>query len=493
MSLATFLLPIDRQYVIATAYSPDDCAAKLKELLAEGKLQGTLTNSKFVLYSKTSWWRRIFQPVFHGEIKAQGDGQANIEFTSSLRKPAALVINTALSSLVGAIIGIIACSYLIRDVLATTYAFIGITLIPLLTAIAAWLFAQTVVPEETKQVLSVMSGSFAEASSPQGLTKQGRLSIEQFAAGILACLLSLGAAYYMHKLAWNYWCDGQYARAEELCRPVAQLTEAFLGSKNAASADCRYYLAECLRCQGPAELRERNESFKEPQAIYEQCLKDMSKSLGDTNPFVGDIRFNLARMYDQTGRHQLADEGYRRVVDDWSRSAEIGPHSMYLARVLDRLAMLCLKEGKFDDAEKFQEQALKIDEEYGEHAGRSIGEDLNDLALVFDRKEDYKTAEDFYQKALDKKIAVVGPGHYSIATTLFNLAEIKQKLGDEKAYKELSGKAYSIWAQVLGPKDRTLPDAMQKYQLVLDLTKPDYEVPHVDTRFDGLRPYLGRP
>ncbi len=63
----------------------------------------------------------------------------------------------------------------------------------------------------------------------------------------------------MHQYAWDLWVKGDYQKSEALCRPVQTLATAVFAVNSAAAADCDYYIAECLRCQG---------KYKEAESYY---------------------------------------------------------------------------------------------------------------------------------------------------------------------------------------------------------------------------------
>ncbi|MGH9551724.1 MAG: tetratricopeptide repeat protein, partial [Terriglobales bacterium] len=147
---------------------------------------------------------------------------------------------------------------------------------------------------------------------------------------------------------------------------------------------------------------------------------------------------------------------------------------------------------KYSDAEKAMERAIKIDKAPGQKPGRSIGEDLNDMGLIYDKLEKYDKAANMYKQAIDEKEKVVGKEHYSVATSCQNLGEIMDKKGNKEEWRNLSLRAARIWAQYLGINFAGSRDQMEEYIEMMHRTPYEYEMPNADTRFDGMRPYLGR-
>ena len=146
------------------------------------------------------------------------------------------------------------------------------------------------------------------------------------------------------------------------------------------------------------------------------------------------------------------------------------------------------------------------------------------MALVYDQQDKFEEAKKLYQEALDWKTTHAACPEYSRATTLYNLAEIDKILGDQQGFEKLATEAYGIWQKLLHfggtysskpnaakePVQETMisaptifapssvsqsmqvPDPMDCYLDVVKFTKTEYEFPHLNSRFDGLRPYTGR-
>jgi tetratricopeptide (TPR) repeat protein len=256
-----------------------------------------------------------------------------------------------------------------------------------------------------------------------------------------------------------------------------------LGPKSFVAADCRYYLAESLRCA--VRLREASE-------LYEENTKAFKADSGPMAGFLASNYFGLARIEDEEGRHQDAEVHYQKAIDLWSADKSIGANNPWAAKGLDRLAMLNLKENRFDQAKAAMNKALQIDKALGDNSFRSVGEDLNDLALIYDKEEDFKKADATYKEALAAKEKSVGKDHYTVGTTLNNLADIEDRLGHKEDSERLKSRADRIWLSWLGGDFNRYPDDMQRYRQLTKMANSDYERPNADTRFDGLRPYLGR-
>lgn len=533
MSLVNLVVPIGKQYKFVSPKAVLECLNDLQARLKPAEkvpkkgpqfpLEGIIAKNSFVIYRNFhSSIRKSFTPEVHGILIPDEKGGTLIRVTSKANPTAASIINSSLSTLLGALIGLAITFLLVPNMVPRFYAFLWTAVIPFVVALLSALMARIYTAGDVKTVMSTLSTCFAAehvADSETWANGDHPSTVsQQLMAGSLSCLLCVAIAYCTNSMIAGCWSRGQYDKVEAFCRPVAQISEAVLGPDNVVSAQSRYQLAESLRCQYPPK-------FREAETLYERSIESKDKSLKDNPVAIANNLFSLGRVYDQTGRHAEADKLYREAVEKWESAKEVGPDSVILARALDRLAMLSLKEHKYDDAEKFEKRALDIDRRSKDQDTRSVGEDLNDLALIYDQQEKYKEAENLYKEAMSYKDKHLNPTDYSRATTLYNLAEVEKLLGNQKQFADLSTQAYSVWKKLLRfkadyspnpPKQseavesaaitieapsgqevqvdnpRVVPDPISCYLRILKATREDYEAPHLDTRFDGMRPYLGR-
>ncbi|CAN5546339.1 hypothetical protein BH10CYA1_BH10CYA1_19310 [soil metagenome] len=557
MSLVSLILPIGKQYKFIT---PKNATACLNELRAHLKpstkvsalintadaasgslsgcsqsgpsprsgspaqsghyeLEGRISGDNFVVHRNfKSKLRKLFSPQLQGSVSVD---QSNtiIQVVTAPNPSAASLINSSLSTLVGASTGLLLTIALVPNMVPKVYAVLWTAVVPTLVSITSAFISRIFVENDAKLILTKMSQCFEckQVADPAGIAVSAHNTLpQQLITGCVSCLVFIGISLSTNAMIERCWLTGHYEKVESFCRPATQIVEMILGPNNIISAGCRYQLAEALRAETPGK-------FREAEIIYETNLQAANSYLKGNKIALAYNLFSLGRVLDQTGRHAEADKSYRQAIEDWEQSTQVGPTSTLLAKALDRLAMLCLKEHDYADAELFEKRALDIDTKIGATAERSIGEDLNDMALVYDQQEKYSQAKDFYEQAVAYKDKHLEPMDYSRATSLYNLAEIEKITGDAEGYANHAAQAYAIWKRLLGFKasfaaravaanhdstdtselainyaengidnGRSVPDPMSCYLRIMRATKSDYEAPHADARFDGLRPYLGR-
>jgi tetratricopeptide (TPR) repeat protein len=514
MSLVSLILPCGKQYRLSTSKNAIAC---LNQLQQKGELEGRISGDTFVVRKAFKRkLRRLFSPEVQGLLTAQ-QPETVIQVVTAPSASAASLINSILSTLVGVAVGLLASSVLVPSTVPKVYALLWTALVPILVITAAAMISRLVAKKDAQFVLTQIADCFEShwSPDPNGIAVSiHNTARQQIMTGSVACLVFIAISSFTNSMIERCWIAGNFEKVESFCRPATQIVETLIGADNIVAEECRFPLAEALRVERPAQ-------FREAESIYETNLLAKNSYLKGNNLILANNSFSLARVLDQTGRHSDADKTYRQAIEYYEQTEEVGSRGALLAKTLDRLAMLCLKERNYEDAEKFEKRALEIDTANGDIAGRSIGEDLNDLALVYDQQEKYDRAREFYKQAVDYKTKHLAPVDYSLATSLYNLAEVEKLSGDTKDYAIHSSQAYEIWKKLLRFKASyeplpekidsadaselktnyarngmengvSVPDPMSCYLRIMHATRADYEQPNCDARFDGLRPYLGR-
>ncbi|HEY9772921.1 MAG TPA: tetratricopeptide repeat protein [Planktothrix sp.] len=491
MNFAPYILQPTRSFRFATTKPLTECADTLQSIVGPGQnagkarpLVGNIGAEGFTVQRRPGLAGMLFAPSFEGKYEVAGDN-TDVVIKSSLNKVGKALLNAAINTILGAVIGVVVCLAMLPDAVAVSYAFLCMVLIPAFILVFATALGHFVIAFDTKFVRNLLSKQLG-ATQTEVPVKDGpilKTLLQEAYATPSTILLFILCAYGLHSVYAKFWAEGDYMKTAALTRPVEVFTSSLLGPKSFVAADCRYYLAESLRCA--VRLREASE-------LYEENTKAFKADSGPMAGFLASNYFGLARIEDEEGRHQDAEVHYQKAIDLWSADKSIGANNPWAAKGLDRLAMLNLKENRFDQAKAAMNKALQIDKALGDNSFRSVGEDLNDLALIYDKEEDFKKADATYKEALAAKEKSVGKDHYTVGTTLNNLADIEDRLGHKEDSERLKSRADRIWLSWLGGDFNRYPDDMQRYRQLTKMANSDYERPNADTRFDGLRPYLGR-
>ncbi len=123
-----------------------------------------------------------------------------------------------------------------------------------------------------------------------------------------------------------------------------------------------------------------------------------------------------------------------------------------MATSLNNLAVLCLLQGRYGEAEPLYQEALTI---YREQLGDRhplVATSLNNLAAVYEAQGRYGEAELLYQEALTIRREQLGDSHIEVAQSLNNLALLYQRQGRYGEAEPLNQEALTIYREQLGDR-----------------------------------------
>ena len=231
--------------------------------------------------------------------------------------------------------------------------------------------------------LSIMNGERAMTDRVPRSTGQGFDEVERSGPEHVSALLKMGAAKQD---------AGDYSEAEDLFRRALELGERVLGPDSPALVAALTNLAGarilCGRPESAEPLVIRALSMTENgmgeydpdfgmlvNDLARLCLKQsahavaeplllrllaMKRSKGDDHPEVGTVLASLAAVRQALGRHESAEQLWRRVLD--IRERTLAPNHVGLATALERLAESCSARGKIGEALGLLQRALTIRE-----------------------------------------------------------------------------------------------------------------------------------
>jgi tetratricopeptide (TPR) repeat protein len=129
-------------------------------------------------------------------------------------------------------------------------------------------------------------------------------------------------------------------------------------------------------------------------------------------------------------------------------------------QILNRLAMLYCRQGKYKQAEPLLQRALAICEQHLGSEHPETAQNLNSLAVLYYKLGKYKQAKPLLQHALDIREQQLGPEHPETAQSLNSLALLHCKRSKYKQAKQLLKRALVIRKQHLGAEH---PDTAQSF------------------------------
>src|SRR5215210_3538325 len=252
---------------------------------------------------------------------------------------------------------------------------------------------------------SVVSGDRATSERPTRTNSPGSEGTEGAGAEHASALLQMGAAKQD---------AGAYQEAEDLFRRALDIGQRALGTENPALVPAMTSLASALIMQGRFEearpLVDRALAVSENgptqhdsdlaivlNELARLCLKQSAHELaeplllrmfelkrvkGEDHPEVATVLASLATVRQALGRHEAAEQLWRRVLE--IRERTLAPNHFALATALEHLGEACAARGKIGEALQLFQRAQTIREltlGAGHQSVRTCRDRIADLQL----------------------------------------------------------------------------------------------------------------
>jgi tetratricopeptide (TPR) repeat protein len=180
----------------------------------------------------------------------------------------------------------------------------------------------------------------------------------------------------------------------------------------------------------------------------ERALALRERLLGDCNSKVADSLCDLAKIYKDQAKLDVAEPLLKRTLD--IRKTIFGPVHISVADSLHNLATLYQRQDKLDEAEPLMRQALDIQEKELGPEHHEVAVCLNNLALICEDQSKLDEAERLLRRALEIDEKVLGPEHTTVGVTLHNLAVLYRNQGKLVEAESLMLRGTKIQERVFG-------------------------------------------
>ena len=234
-----------------------------------------------------------------------------------------------------------------------------------------------------------------------------------------------------------------FAKAETFHLRALALREKALGPNHPRVADSLIRLSDCYRAKG---------DYATAIPLRERALEIEERILGTNNLAITASLRSLAALYSRKGNEAKAGTLAERVLA--INESVLGPDHEEVARALRDLASNYSVRGDNERAESLLKRAIAILEK-AKNAGLATV-CLNSLGVIYGRKGDDLTAEQFFQRALTMEAAASGPESSSAALYTFNLGTFYWQTKDYAKGDEYLQRALEIWEKRFGPDYRNL-------------------------------------
>jgi tetratricopeptide (TPR) repeat protein len=261
----------------------------------------------------------------------------------------------------------------------------------------------------------------------------------------------------MHKLQKQ----GLYKEAEPYARKALQ-TMSKLPGQELASAVCRMNLADlCLKLN----------KLEEAEFHYRLCLRSFSSPrasvkgvLNDNDP-VALCLFRLAAVCRRMGRMQEAEQMCNQglaIVE-----TRLGKDHAQMATGLMVLADMCRDVGKLDKCEELLRSCIKIREARLGQKNPETAVTVNSLGDLYVFQRRFRDAEPVLRQCVKIRVERLGPNHPDVAESLTSLADLCHLTGRYQEAAILNQGALEIRVAKLGQNDPSVATNLENLAAAL--------------------------
>eukprot|EP00931_Biecheleriopsis_adriatica_P101262 TRINITY_DN7643_c0_g1_i1.p1 TRINITY_DN7643_c0_g1~~TRINITY_DN7643_c0_g1_i1.p1 ORF type:complete len:691 (-),score=128.07 TRINITY_DN7643_c0_g1_i1:187-2259(-) len=207
-------------------------------------------------------------------------------------------------------------------------------------------------------------------------------------------------------------------------------------------------------------------------AMYEKLLAVQRKTLGDTDPSVGETYYNMALVYGRQSKYDLALEHYEKALSIYLKA--LGDAHPNVGETYNGMAVVYKDQSKYDLALEYYAKALSIYLKALGAAHPNVGDAYNNMAILYKNRSKYDLALEYYEKALSIKLNALGDAHPSVGDTYDNMAIVYQNQSKCDLALEYYEKALSIYLKALGAAHPNVGDAYNNMAILYkNLSKYD--------------------
>lgn len=192
------------------------------------------------------------------------------------------------------------------------------------------------------------------------------------------------------------------------------------------------------------QQQRRAARFEASQATMEKVLAIEEQRLGKNNPGLVDPLNRLAGLEKALGNYERSEQLYLRAIALKRVELGSGPQARpdaNLGIILDNLAVLYLKVGRYHDAEPVQKEALAIIEAALGPDHVSTGQVFGNFAMLQKQMGRYREAEALFARALEIYGRSLPPSDARIGVTLDNLGGVYREQGQYRKARDIYRRA----------------------------------------------------
>jgi serine/threonine protein kinase/tetratricopeptide (TPR) repeat protein len=281
---------------------------------------------------------------------------------------------------------------------------------------------------------------------------------------------SAAVASSLHNLGNLNWSQGNYDEARRLLERALAIREKVLGPEHAD-------VATTLNSLGAIAYKEGN--YQRAGEMWERTLAVREKTLGPDHPNVAQTLNNLAIVYTYSGDPKRAVPILERAVQ--IQEKVLGPKHPDLASGLMNLGDAVSRSGDPIKAKPYYARAVAI-MEAASPGNPELARFLDRLAGVLLKENDVKGAQGLYERSLALRQKALGPKNIEVAESLGGLADCASRDGRPQEAESLYERALAIVRKPDGSYYPGAYDVLRGFAALLRTTHRDVRAAEMEAQ-----------
>lgn len=244
---------------------------------------------------------------------------------------------------------------------------------------------------------------------------------------------------------------GEFAAAAATYERAILIEEAALGAENVETASTLLGLGITVKNLG---------DVARARALYDRVLAIYQRVYGPDHHMVAVPLNNIGNLEEEIGDADSARRHHERALA--IREKQLGPEHPVTAVTLNNLGNALLRPGEVGKARSYFEQALAVNEKvYGaDHYVVGIG--LLNLGNLLSDSGDQPGARPYYERALPILTKKLGPEHPTVASCLVGYGDVLMLMRDFEAARPVRMKTLEIRLKVFGPEHLKVAESLYR-------------------------------
>lgn len=264
------------------------------------------------------------------------------------------------------------------------------------------------------------------------------------------------ALVVLDQMARHHQRHGDHADAEKVVRHILDLAERLDGADTVPAAKARSWLAELVAAQGRVEEAEKE---------LLQSVMICRERLGERHSELGLTLSALLAVQQDLNKHEAAEKTCAELYGVYERI--YGPQHIKAARCLNELALLCVRQAKYEEADQHFRALFERWKNPAPEALGDVVKGLNDLALLYVARGQQRQAGRAAKRALHIAEAKLVSETPEYGRTLNILGVLAASSGQNTEAEDYFTRALQVTRRVLGndhPRVREIEENFARVQ-----------------------------